>query len=78
MPGRWPKRKVKETRIVLEKFNRCFSTSNLRNPLFFDCYQRQNITIEYFKLSRPPSMAVLIFEMFTQLMSKGSYFEEVT
>ena len=48
LAGTWQKEKVKDTRIGLEKFNRCFSTSRLRNPLFFNCYQRQNMTMEYF------------------------------
>ena len=47
MPRTWPKQKVKDTRTDLEKFNRCFSTSHLRNLLSFNCYQRQNITVEY-------------------------------
>ena len=48
MPGTWPKQKVKETRIDLGKFNRCLSTTHLRNSLSFSSYHRQNITMEYF------------------------------
>ena len=47
MPGTWQKQKVKDTRIDLQKFTRCLSASHLRNLLSFNCYQRQNITIEY-------------------------------
>ena len=45
MPVTWQKQKVKDTRIDLEKFNRCLSISHLRNPPSFTCYQRQNIRI---------------------------------
>ena len=48
MPRTWQKQKVKDTRIDLEKFSRCFSTSHLRNPLSFNCYQQQNLTMKYF------------------------------
>ena len=40
MPRTWQKQKVKDTRIDLEKFSRCLSTSHLRNPLSFNCYQQ--------------------------------------
>ena len=48
MPGKWQKQKVKDFRIDLERFNRCLSTSDLRNPLSFNCHKRQNITLKYF------------------------------
>ena len=48
MPGTWQKQKFKVTKIDLEKFNRCLSTLYLRNTLSFNCYQRQNMTVEYF------------------------------
>ena len=78
MAETWQKQKIKDTRIDLENFNRCLSTSHLRKPLSFNCYQCQNIIMEYLQLSRPPSRAVHIFEKATSLMSKGRYFEEVT
>ena len=71
MPGTWQKQKVKDIRIDLEKFNRCLLTSHLRNPLSLNCYQRQNITTEYFHFLRLPSRVVRIFEMVKQLISRG-------
>ena len=67
MPGTWQKQKVKDIRIDLEKFNR----SHLRNPPSLNCYQRQNITTEYFHFLRRPSRVVHIFEMVKQLISRG-------
>ena len=78
MPRTSQKQKVKDTRTELEKFYRCSSTSHLRNPLSFNCYQRQNLTMEYFQMSHLPSRAVHIFQMVTRLISKGRCFEEVT
>ena len=76
MPGTWQKQKIKYTRIDLQKFNRCLSTS--QSPLSFNCYQRQNMAMEYFYLSWLLSRAVQICEMVTQLISKGWYFEGMT
>ena len=55
MPRTLQKQKVKDTRTELKTFYRCLSTSHLRNPLSFNCYQRQNLTMEYFQMSHLPS-----------------------
>ena len=49
MPRTWEKQNIKNTITDLEKFNRCLSTSHLRNPLSFNFHQRQNISMEYFE-----------------------------
>ena len=69
MLGTWQKQKVKDTRTDLEKLNRCLSTSYLRYPLSFNCYQQQNITTEYFHFSRLLSRVVHICDALHNLVA---------